>query len=104
MKNNLGGTPQTIAYWKGDVNAIKFFLSQPNIDFGVATYEGASPLYFAAQEGHAAVVKLLLAHPHISVNQTRHINGTSPLFMAAQKGHAAGEALIGPSKYQYQST
>ena len=48
--------------------------------------DGVTVLYMACQDGHVAVVKLLLAHDGIDVNKARPDDGTTPLFMACQEG------------------
>ena len=45
------------------------------------------PLYWACQEGHEGVVRLLLAHAATDVNQATTDNGYTPLFIACQQGH-----------------
>jgi len=52
------------------------------------TNNGASPLYFAAQNGHADGVERLLAAPGVDINQACW-DGTTPLFIALARGHAA---------------
>jgi hypothetical protein len=50
------------------------------------TYDGATPLYAACQNGHAPVVSLLLA-AHADVNKARTYDGTTPLHAACRNGH-----------------
>jgi ankyrin repeat protein len=47
----------------------------------------AAPLLVAAQNGHVAIVEALLAHTGIDVNQARTDDGATPLLLAAQNGH-----------------
>ena len=54
-------------------------------DPDLATFQGATPLGFAASEGHVEVVQLLLDH-EAKVNLATN-KGTTPLSFAAQKGH-----------------
>jgi hypothetical protein len=42
---------------------------------GVYAQGGATPLYIACQQGHVEVVKLLLAHPDVLVNQAKEVRG-----------------------------
>ena len=50
------------------------------------TNDGATPLYFACQNGHAPVVSLLLA-AHADVNKATINTGTTPLHAACRNGH-----------------
>lgn len=49
------------------------------------TYGNATPLYFAARGGNAAMCELLLNH---GAAHTPDVDGCTPLFMASQFGHA----------------
>jgi len=48
----------------------------------------------AAQNGHEAVVQLLLAAEGVDVNQVKQSNGAFPLLLAAQNGHEAVVQLL----------
>jgi len=87
VRNILGSTPYAIACARGNLEAVKFFLSQPNIDFNTTTHSGASLFYFACQNGHAGIVELLLTHPDINVNQSRKSDGCTPLLIASYNQH-----------------
>ncbi|MBR2145314.1 MAG: ankyrin repeat domain-containing protein, partial [Akkermansia sp.] len=54
---------------------------------------GGTPLYQAAWDGHAEVVKLLLAAPGIDVNKANKY-GSTPLYWAARFGHAEVVKLL----------
>ena len=55
----------------------------------------ASPLYIAAQHGHAGVVRALAHNPSLLLDQAVTSSGGTPLAKAAQKGHlAVVEALL----------
>jgi ankyrin repeat protein len=54
--------------------------------------DGCTPLYIAAQNGHAAVVSVLIA-AGADVNKARASGGT-PLYIAAQRGHAGVVDLL----------
>ena len=63
------------------------------------TDDGRTPLYVAAENGHDAVVKLLLA-PGVGLkleanpNQAETKYGCTPLYMAAENGHEAVVKLL----------
>ena len=48
--------------------------------------DGASVLYVACQNGHAALVDRLLMHPGLAGVDQRKQNGTTPLLISAQQG------------------
>lgn len=65
---------------KKNSNYYEFFFS-----FSSSNQDHATPLFIAAQNGHSAVLKLLLAagaHPDTPRN-----DGATPLWIAAQMGH-----------------
>ena len=49
-------------------------------------WDGASPLFLAAQNGHARVLVYLLDQPSLPLDTQRR-DGASPLWIAAQMGH-----------------
>ena len=60
--------------------------------------EGQTPLWWAASEGHEAVVALLLGTGEVDVNAECH-RGSTPLLNAASAGHkAVVELLLGTGK------
>ena len=58
---------------------------QSGADVNVRNKYGVTPLLMASQNGHAEVVKLLLA-AKADVNAAM-TNGVTPLFIASEKGH-----------------
>ena len=52
-----------------------------------------TPLFIAAQEGHASVVELLLKADGVDVNKARE-DGATPLYIAAREGHASVVELL----------
>ena len=57
-------------------------------DVNASVQAGPTSLYLACQNGHAAVVTLLLAAPGINVNASVPC-GTTPLYVACQEGYVA---------------
>jgi ankyrin repeat protein len=55
---------------------------------------GRTPLSWAAEEGHAAVVKLLLATGKVDVDSKDNYDGLTPLSRAARNGHEAVAKLL----------
>ena len=53
-----------------------------------------NPLVLACSGGHEAVVKVLLAHGAIDVNQATLDMGRTPLYVACQQGHAPVVELL----------
>ncbi|WP_084417804.1 ankyrin repeat domain-containing protein [Henriciella litoralis] len=77
-----------------DLNAASFFgfsgLASKLLEFGhsvsAENSNGGFPLLYAAQEGHADIVRALLENG-ASINQLNEFSGTFPLLQAAQNGH-----------------
>jgi len=65
------------------------------VDVYRAETDGAAPLhtFVAAQDGHAAVVALLLAADGLLVNKTT-TTGITPLYIAAKNGHASAVEIL----------
>ena len=55
--------------------------------------EGRTPLSFAAQMGHEAVVKLLLVRDDVEVN-SKDTAGRTPVLFAAENGHETVVKLL----------
>ena len=70
----------------GDVEKVRLMLAA-GINPNSADADGRTPLYGAVFQGHAEVVKLLLAAPGIDVNKASD-SGRTPLYGAAYAGQA----------------
>ena len=80
------GTPLCQTAYAGHVAVVRELLSMPGIDVNLAQQAGATPLYFAAQEGCVGVVKALLEEARgLNVNLGT-LNGSTALCIAAQLG------------------
>ena len=53
--------------------------------------DGETPLFWASIKGHVEVVKMLLAHLQINVNQGKTTDGATPLFVSYQNKHVEGQ-------------
>ena len=65
----------TIEWASNFSRVIKYIKSGPQLDVSkdrVEGYVGSTPLWAAADGGYKEVVKLLLAHPSIQVNETNN--------------------------------
>ena len=84
-----------VAAATGNHRVCKLLLSTKNngVDINVTTDSGATPLYFAAQEGHFKVVRLLLSQNEIDVNAATD-SGATPLFISSQEGHVEVVELL----------
>ena len=73
-------------------------LNQPGFDVKQVSHFHAkgAPLFQACWYGLTEVVKLLLKHPNIDVNQTSYLDGEriTPLGLACEKGHTEVVALL----------
>lgn len=84
---NMGtewGTPLVLAANWGRTGIVRELLSAPGIDPNLAAPRRSTPLFFAAQNGHAEVVKLLLQRG-ANANRVAGRNAT-PLLIATEQG------------------
>jgi ankyrin repeat protein len=79
----------------GDVDRVRHLLENgANISAtDNRTLGGETPLLIAIENGHEAVIVLLLLEHHANVNQAGNY-GQTPLFMASRKGHEAMVQLL----------
>lgn len=64
-----------------------------NVNVQVEKYAGATPLVIAARQGHAEVVRVLMAHPEIVVNAQDYCSETA-LYSASVMGQAGCVRLL----------
>ena len=84
-----GWTPLCYASEYGQVNMVKLFLEQENIDVNKC-----SPLIIAASKGHTGVVKLLLACKDIEVNLAGDLKEFTPLHIAVKENNETLQTLL----------
>ena len=63
---------------------VELLLKADGVDVNKERGGWNTPLFIAAQEGHASVVELLLKADGVDVNKGRE-DGITPLYIAAQK-------------------
>jgi ankyrin repeat protein len=88
MNVKLGRYGQTQLHhcvWNGLTSSVERLLSIRNINVNVKSVHGATPLHYAASNGHIEIVRLLLQNG-AEVN-VRSINGYTPLHSAAFYGY-----------------
>jgi len=66
-------------------------LAERGANVKTPTNNGATPVFIAAQNGHAKVVRLLA---ELGANVKTPMNGCTPVFIAAQNGHAKVVRLL----------
>ena len=70
---------------RGDAGRLRRLLKLVKIDVNMADDYGVTPLCYAVNEGHTAVVRELLSIPGIDVNLGEY-GRTTPLYIAVQEG------------------
>ena len=63
---------------KSDYESIISVEDNPGLDVNWTDHDRLTAIHWDSLQGHAEVVKLLLAHPHININLTSS-NGQTPL-------------------------
>ncbi len=81
-------TPLSLAVIANDSDKLQQLLSEPGVDVNKYAHHGRSLLQWAARNGNAECVRILLATPGIDVNKG------SPLRLAEANGHAECARLI----------
>ncbi|XP_071178288.1 ankyrin-3-like [Mytilus edulis] len=82
-KNN--STPLIQCCYKGDIDLVTWCLYHCSSNVNHCRDDGISPLFFACQEGHNAVVQMLINN-QADINKCRD-TGVSPLLVACHQGH-----------------
>jgi ankyrin repeat protein len=77
---------------RGDEAAVRLMLEAGD-DCGRADEEDFTPLFVAAQFGHAAVAGVLAEEAGVDLNRADR-KGTTPLFIASQNGHGAAVSAL----------
>ncbi|CAA3033713.1 ankyrin repeat-containing At5g02620-like [Olea europaea subsp. europaea] len=83
---NLGKVKEIFQKFENINNGIKDLLSNKN-------QEGETPLYIAAENGHALIVGEFLRHSDVETASIVANNGYDPYHVAAKQGHI-GESFI----------
>jgi len=73
---------------------VKLLLATRKVDVDVKDGNGRTPLSYAAEHGHEAVVKLLLETEGVDINVKDEGYGRTPLSYAAEHGHEAVVKLL----------
>lgn len=85
LPDNVGFTPFYVAISSGHVSVMRIFHQRkPNIL--LEKILGQTPLFAAAQFGHAATVEYLLLH-NVEINEVDAESGSTPLHVACLWGH-----------------
>lgn len=77
----------------GDLTEVRALL-RAGARSGKPTWNGSTPLYIAARNGHDDVVRALLAEAAPPSLSASGVEGSTPLFAASEQGHAAVAALL----------
>jgi ankyrin repeat protein len=83
--DNEGVTVVTQAAYHGLASVVEALISK-GVDLLASNVEGINPLIAAASEGHADVVKLLLATKKVNID-SKDKDGTNALMAASVRGH-----------------
>jgi ankyrin repeat protein len=91
IKDEYGRTPLLWAAYEDE--AVVKLLLENKAEINTQDEDGRTPLSLAAENGHEAVVKLLVETGNIDVD-SKDSEGWTPLFWAAAKGHEAVVKLL----------
>jgi len=82
----IGEPPLFCAVQRRNPDAIRVLSKHPRVHLNMRKEDGATSFLYAAQEGFAPELLLLLEVPQLDVNIGLN-DGASPLFLACQNGH-----------------
>ena len=75
MQNTEGFTALLYAAYNGNMEIIKYFVEEYQVDYGLTTNTGLNPLHLAAQKN--MVLPLLYFRNKIDINSVDELNSTS---------------------------
>ena len=81
-----GMTPLFLASRKNHVNVVQLLLDDARTDVNKVVNSG-NALWEATEIGNTNIVKLLIKHPQIDINQHNKRNKKTPLIISSERGH-----------------
>lgn len=94
--DSYGRSPLSWAAQRGNTKVVEWLLGKsadPNSKATAIFMDGCTPLWFAAQNGHDAVVRALVAKDGVD-SDSKIVDGQTPLSRAARNGHEAVVKLL----------
>ena len=82
-----GRTPLQIACYRGHAHVVTTLLAPDvGVDVNKPKMQGSTALWLATKRQHPTVIRMLLDHPNIRVNDADN-TGRTPLYVACEMGH-----------------